>query len=59
MNISDKIKELEHDIKVAGSEGDIELMNQLENQLEQLKEKLPHAMDDDPYFTDENMYCDD
>lgn len=59
MDISDKIKQLKQEIKIANTEGDMEKVNLLEDQIAQLREQLPHAMDDDPFFTDENMYCDD
>jgi hypothetical protein len=58
MDIREKIEELEHEIYVACSEGDIEQMNMLENQLEQLRGRMQHALDDDPYALDDYMFDD-
>ncbi|WED25014.1 hypothetical protein L3Q72_15775 [Vibrio sp. JC009] len=48
-----KIEELEREIYIACSEGDIEQMNMLENQLEQLRGRMQHVLDDDPYALDD------
>jgi hypothetical protein len=52
MNIQDRIEDLEQQMYVACSEGDYHSMNQIEQQLEQLRGSPASALLDDPYATE-------
>lgn len=49
MRIHDSMKALEQEIYVACSEGNYSTVNMLENQLEQLRDRMEHPLDDDIY----------
>ena len=59
MNIRDNIDALEQQIYVACSEGDFQTVNYLEKQLEQLRGKMEHTFDEDPYALEGRTFIDD
>jgi hypothetical protein len=59
MNIRERIEDLEQQIYIAYSDGDYERMNMLENQLEQLRGRMAHVLDDDPYALEDYMWDDE
>ncbi|MEH0091935.1 hypothetical protein V6235_02655 [Vibrio metschnikovii] len=59
MNIRDNIDALEQQIYVACSEGDFQTVNHLEKQLEQLRGKMEHPFDEDPYALEGRTFTDD
>ncbi len=59
MGIRDNIAALEQQIYVACSEGDHETVNMLEHQLEYLRGKVEHPLDDDPYALDTRFEWED
>ncbi|MCG3723964.1 hypothetical protein [Vibrio cincinnatiensis] len=59
MSIRDSIDALEQQIYVACSEGDYQTVNQLEQQLEQLRGEMEHPFDDDPYALEGRTFLDD
>ena len=56
MNMREKIEDLEQQIYIACSEGDIETMNMLEYQLEQLRGRMEHVLDAHPYALEDYYY---
>jgi len=56
MNMREKIEDLEQQIYIACSEGNVDAMNMLEYQLEQLRGRMEHVLDDDPYALEDYYY---
>ena len=59
MDRREGIDVLEQQIYVAYSEGDYQTVNQLEKQLEQLRGKMEHSFEYDPYALEGRIFMDD
>lgn len=58
MTIKDRIDSLERQIYIACSDGDYHRANQLEKQLDHIREQLGYPRENDPYAPEGNPFTD-
>ena len=59
MSIRDSIRAIERQIYIACSEGDYDTVQMLEHQLESLRDKSEHPLNDDSYAPESNIHPED